>query len=73
MMEKIKVIVEKTRSGYTAYTDDYPAMATGENMKELKATMVDELNTFLVEQGKKVEVDGFIFYFEINGKREGTN
>ncbi len=34
-MEKIKMILERTNTGYSAYAEDYPIFTSGESMPEL--------------------------------------
>lgn len=89
-MRPIKFIVEKTRSGYSAYAVDkrYPLTTVGVTMEELKANMLDAVNSFmefneLPEVGAgaiAIQIDMkqiFTYYKEINakaiGKRAGIN
>ena len=34
-MKKIKIIVEKTKTGFSAYSEDYPIFTTGRTIPEL--------------------------------------
>ncbi len=34
-MKKIKMILERTNTGYSAYAEDYPIFTSGESMPEL--------------------------------------
>ena len=35
-MKKIKVIVERTSTGYSAYAENYPVYTVGDHMEEIK-------------------------------------
>lgn len=52
-MKKVKVIVEKTSTGYSAFADKYAVYTTGEDMKELVDNIVDGVNFYLGEAGEK--------------------
>jgi hypothetical protein len=75
---KIKMIVEKTRTGYSAYADKYPVYTAGADLDELKSNIVDALNLNFEEEGKKVREEDiriildlpqfFEFYKVINAK-----
>lgn len=51
---KIEMIVEKTKTGYSAYAEKYPVFTTGKNLEELKANIIKALNLFFEEQEKQV-------------------
>ncbi|GAB3427408.1 hypothetical protein [Niabella aquatica] len=78
-MKKIVFIVEKTKTGYSAYAKDdkYPIATTGRTMDELKKNMSDATNTWLEHLGKpaidpgsivvKIDLPQFFDYYkEIN-------
>lgn len=75
---KIEMIVEKTKTGYSAYAEKYPVYTLGTTLDELKANMIESLNLFFQEQGKtiaetdlKITLDlpqFFEFYNVINAK-----
>lgn len=64
-MKKISVIIEKTHTGYSAYTEDYPAFTTGKTMDELKANMVDGLNLYFEDKGREVTIDNLYFSVDL--------
>lgn len=64
-MKKITVIVEKSNTGYSAYTEDYPAFTTGKTLDELKANMVDGLNLYFEEKGKQVSIEDLFFQMDL--------
>lgn len=75
---KIEMIIEKTKTGYSAYAQKYPVFTTGQNLEELKKNMLEALNLFFEEKGKvigdedlKIALDlpqFFEFYKVINVK-----
>ncbi|SIN82448.1 helix-turn-helix domain-containing protein [Chitinophaga niabensis] len=54
-MKKIVFIVEKTRTGYSAFAaeDRYPVFTTGRNMGELRKNVLDAMNTWTEYKGLK--------------------
>lgn len=88
-MTKFKFIVEVTRTGYSAFVDDerYGIYTVGENMKELRANILEALNLYFEDKRKvytaadiKIVLDlpqFFEFYKIINpkalGERIGMN
>jgi len=75
---KIEMIVEKTKTGYSAFANKYPVYTTGETLEELKINMLEALNLFFEEKGKTIMHDDlkitldlpqfFEFYKVINAK-----
>jgi hypothetical protein len=55
-MRKLKVIVEKTSTGYSAYADKYPVYTTGENVRKLTENIIEAFNFYFQEAGEKVKV-----------------
>lgn len=43
----IKIIVEKTNTGYSAFAEDYDAYTVGVNMEELKKNILEALSLHL--------------------------
>ena len=84
---KITMVVEKTNTGYSAYSETDGVYTTGSALAELKQNMVDACNLQFEEQGRTItEADlnvvldlpqFFEFYKEINAtalsKRIGMN
>ena len=76
--KKIKAIVEKTNTGFSAYTEDYPVFTTGKSIGELLKNIVEALNLYFEDDGFKIlsqnvrmEVDlkqFFRYYRVINAK-----
>ncbi len=79
-MTKFKFIVERTRTGYSAYCEgkNYIVATTGGDMKELRYNMLEALNLYFEDKGKVYTQDNikvildlpqfFEFYRVINAK-----
>ncbi|MBA2422631.1 MAG: XRE family transcriptional regulator [Chitinophagales bacterium] len=75
---KIQMIVEKTKTGYSAYAEKYPVYTVGNSLEELKTNILEALNLYFEKQGKtiaenelKISLDlpqFFEFYKVINAK-----
>lgn len=75
---KVRVIVEKTDTGYSAFTHDYPVFTTGNTVSELLNNVVEALNLYFEDDGIeigpgniKLEIDlkqFFQYYRVINAK-----
>jgi len=55
-MKKLKVIVEGTTTGYSAYADKYPVYTTGGDVKELVENIVEAFNFYFEEAAEKVVI-----------------
>jgi hypothetical protein len=66
-MAKIKVKVEKTGTGFSAYAVKYAAFTTGDAVSDLIENMVESLNLYFEMQGKGkvVTADDIAFELEI--------
>ena len=53
---KIDMIVERTKTGYSAYAEHYPVYTAGKTLDELKGQIVEALNLFFEKDGKSVTV-----------------
>ena len=75
---KIEMIVERTKTGYSAYAEKYPVYTVGSSLEELKTNMLEALNLQFEKQGKTLTNDDlkitldlpqfFEFYKVINAK-----
>ncbi len=75
---KIEMIVEKTKTGYSAYAEKYPVYTVGKSLEQLKSQIIEALNLFFEKDGKtisekdlKITLDltqFFEFYKVINAK-----
>ncbi len=72
------MIVEKSKTGYSAYAAKYPVFTVGSSLEELKTNILEALNLFFEKQGKTVSENDlkitldlpqfFEFYKVINAK-----
>ena len=53
-MKKIKIIIEKTRTGYSAYAEDFPVATTGKTIEKIKSNMLEALNLYFEDKGKTI-------------------
>ena len=51
---KIEVIIEKTKTGYSAYTDKYPLYTVGVTLEELKINVLEALNLHFEQQSRTI-------------------
>jgi hypothetical protein len=55
-MNKIKIIVEKTSTGYSAYADKYPVFTSGHDVTELQSNILEAMNFYFGEAKSKTFV-----------------
>jgi len=77
-MKKITIIVEKTETGYSAYSENYPVYTVGNNLDELKFNILEAFNLYFEALPNKITLDDlkitldlpqfFQFYKVINAK-----
>ena len=75
---KLEVIVERTKTGYSAYAEKFPVYTVGKSLEDLKSNILESINLYLEDQGKSVAEDDlrimldlpqfFEFYKVINAK-----
>lgn len=75
---KIKVIVEKTDTGFSAFAEEYAVYSTGKTMTELNKNIHEALNFYFEDENKKISYDDvnleidikqfFQYYKVINAK-----
>ncbi len=78
LKKKIKMTVEKTETGFSAYSDEYSVFTTGVSFTELLHNTVEATNLFLSDQTSQItekniefEIDlrqFFQYYRVINSK-----
>lgn len=52
---KIKIIIEKTRSGYSAYAEKFPVFTTGKTLDDLKNQILEALNLYFKKENKVIK------------------
>jgi predicted RNase H-like HicB family nuclease len=77
-MKKIEIIVERTKTGYSAYAAKYPVNTVGCTLEELKTNILEAINLYFKKEKKsvaesllKITLDlpqFFEFYKVINAK-----
>jgi predicted RNase H-like HicB family nuclease len=75
---KIDIIVEKTKTGYSAYTEKFPVYTVGKSPQELKSNILEAINLYFDQKKKDVKEEDlriqldlaqfFEFYKVINAK-----
>lgn len=75
---KIEMIIERTKSGYSAYATKFPVFTVGRTLEELKANILEAVNLYLEDEEITVTADDlrvaldlpsfFEFYNVINAK-----
>ncbi len=67
MRKKIKMIVEKTDTGFSAYSEDYPIFTTGKTIPELINNAYEAAQLFFEEENMKINHENI--KFEIDFKQ----
>ncbi len=59
--KKIKMIVEKTDTGFSAYSDKYPIFTTGRTIPELMENAYEAASLYFEDEGLKITHENLIF------------
>jgi len=51
---KVTMIVEKTKTGFSAYAEKYPVYTLGKSLEVLKHNILEAINLFLEDSGRSV-------------------
>ena len=65
-MKKVLIKVEKTETGFSAYSKKYPAFTTSQNAPDLITNMVDSLNGYFEAENLKKRVSPSDLSFEMD-------
>jgi predicted RNase H-like HicB family nuclease len=65
--KKIKIIVEKTKTGFSAYTNDYPIFTTGKTIADLIDNVYEAANLYFEDTNTKLSLENL--KFEIDFKQ----
>lgn len=65
LKKKIKIVVEKTDTGFSAFTDDYPVFTTGKTLAELSENLVEALNLYFEDDGLSVNAKNIQFEIDL--------
>jgi hypothetical protein len=63
---KIKMIVEKTRTGYSAYADKYPVFVAASDFEELKSNILNALNLNFEDEGKIITEEDILIVLDVH-------
>ena len=58
-MKKIEMVVEKTNTGYSAYSSQFAVCTTGGDMVELKSNILEALNLYFSEEERIITEEDF--------------
>ena len=67
LRKKVTMIVEKTHTGFSAYSEQYPVFTTAVNITELMNNALEAVNLFFEEDGMQVTLQNI--KFEIDFKQ----
>jgi hypothetical protein len=59
--QKITIIVEKTKTGFSAYAKNIPVITTGQSIPELIDNTFEAVNFYLEDQAMQILPDNLIF------------
>jgi len=62
---KIKLVVEKTNTGFSAYCEKYPVFTTGITFMELQNHAVEAINLFLSDHDKQITEENVEFEIDL--------
>ena len=65
--KKIKMIVEKTDTGFSAFSDEYPIFTTGKTIPELIGNAFEAINLYLEDEKTRITHENL--KFEIDFKQ----
>lgn len=62
--KRIKIIIEKTETGFSAFTEDYPIFTTGKTITELQNNALEATQLYFDEQEEKITMEKLKFEFD---------
>lgn len=65
LRKKIRLVVEKTETGFSAYSKKYPVYTTGQSITDLIYHAVEAMNLYLSEQDARVTSENIEFEIDI--------
>lgn len=65
LRKKIKISVEKTDTGFSAFCNDYPVYTTGKTFTELLENIVEATNLYLEDQNAQVKAENIEFQIDL--------
>ncbi len=61
---KIKIIIERTETGFSAYSEEYPIYTTGKTITELQNNAVEATQMYFEEQSEKIKIENMQFEYD---------
>jgi hypothetical protein len=62
--KKITVTLEKTNTGFSAFTEDYPVFTTGKSIPDLISNTIEAINLYFEEEGIVVSQNDLNFLID---------
>lgn len=62
--KKIKIIIEKTETGFSAFSEDYPIFTTGKSITELQINALEATQLYFDEVEEKITMEKLKFEFD---------
>lgn len=62
--KRIKIIIEKTETGFSAFTEDYPIFTTGKTITELQNNALEATQLYFEQQEEKITMEKLKFEFD---------
>lgn len=61
---KVKIVIEETKTGYSAFAKKYPVVSTGRTLPKLLTNMVEAMNFLFSEMGEPLITIRELSYLE---------
>lgn len=65
LKKKVKTVVERTDTGFSAFAADYPVFTTGKTFSDLSDNMVEALNLYFEDDGQYVNTKNIQFEIDL--------
>ncbi len=62
--KKIKIIIERTDTGFSAYSDEYPIFTSGKTITELQNNAIEATQLYFEEKTEKITIENLKFEFD---------
>jgi hypothetical protein len=64
LKRKITIVIEKTKTGFSAYAEDYAIFTTSKTISELLANTIEATNLFFEDQNVKITEENINFVID---------
>ncbi len=65
LKKKIKIIVEKTKTGFSAYAVDYPIITTGQTISHLQKNILEVVNFYFEDYGYEAQKSNILLQIDL--------